>query len=133
MLQGQRQTEPHLGRGLVPGSGTGRVCRERQGWSKAESNFTTPDLWLPSLAQDQPRGRGLRNCCRGHGGVCDYSTIQGCAGLGLSVLAFKSARPGLGSPGMPAVRWGVGQKMRLAGRQARPQRHPLGSLSTSGI
>lgn len=53
------------------------------------------------------------------------ATIQGLAWAPcLSVLGFKSAGPGFGSPGMTADGWEVGQKMKLERKQARLCRDP---------
>ena len=53
------------------------------------------------------------------------ATIQGLSWvLHLSVLDFKSAGPGVGSPEMTAVWWEVGQKMKLERGRARHCRDP---------
>lgn len=49
---------------------------------------------------------------------------RACLDLCLSLLGYKAARLRLGSSGMTAVGWDMGQKMRQERRQVRPSKDP---------
>ena len=92
---------------------------------------------MPPTSSSSRMGKGLRPgpaVEKGFGKVLSrawgwvymiIATVQGLAWAPrLSVLGFKSAGPGFGSPGMTADGWEVGQKMKLERKQARLCRDP---------